>query len=333
MKIYRLLGLLSIMIGMFMTSCEQKETPVQLPTQSDAIYASVEMGEDFADQIFYDFETSSIVRTSKINSWELAFETGANERNIFMNGGANVGIYKTGKYNLTEVMTPPEIIDEDWGYDSPSGLSDSTYLDGWAEANGISKNEVYIIKISPSIYKDTFKKIQLISVSSTEYVMLVADLRSKISTKVVVPKDDNYNYAYLSLAEGGSIVNPEPPKKTWDIVFTRYKHIYFELSNFPYVVTGAMINPYNTSAYKDSTIAFHDIDATLATKVKYVNNRDIIGFDWKSYNIDKGRYTVDQSKNYIIKNRNGQYWKLHFLNYYNNIGIKGSPSFEFQRIL
>lgn len=332
MKINRLLGLLSITIGMFMASCEKKETPVQLPTPGEAVYASVEMGEDYADQIFYDFETNSIVRTSKINSWELAFETGANERNIFMNGGANVGMYKTGKYNMSEVLTPPEIIDEDWGYDSPSGLSDSTYIDGWAEANGISKNEVFIVKISPSIYPDTFKKIQLISVSSTEYVMMVANLRSNVATKVVVPKDDNYNYAYVSLTEGGSIVNPEPPKDTWDIVFTRYRHVYYDLGGFPYVVTGALTNPYKTSAALEKDIEFTDIDNAVAMKTAYVKNRDIIGFDWKHYDIDEGRYTVNQSKNYIIKNRKGQYWKLHFLNYYNSVGIKGTPSFEFQQI-
>ncbi len=332
MKINRLLGLLCIISGMFLVSCERKENPIKLPEQGDAVYATVDMGEDYEDQIFFDFETNKIVYTSKINSWDLAFETGANGRNVFINGGADVSIYRTDEKNMADVIEPPAILAEDWGFDSPTGLPDSTYMNGWAEANGISKNEVYILKLNPSIYPDTFKKIQLISVDGSEYVIQHANLRSKMATKMVIPKDDNYNYTYVSLAEGGVIVNPAPPKKTWDIVFTRYRHIYYDLDNFPYIVTGAMLNPYNTSAFMDTTYSFKDVNEAVAADGKYLNHRNVIGFDWKYYNIEQGVYKVRSSRNYIIKNRNDAYWKLHFLDYYSKTGVKGAPSFEFQRI-
>lgn len=319
-----------------MASCEQKENAISLPESGDAIYATVEMGEDFADQVFFNFETNEIVYTSKVNSWDLAFETGANGRSVFMNGGANVNVYNTGKTNILEVIEPPEIINEDWGFDSPSGLPDSTYIGDWATANGISKNDVFVVKLSPAIYKDTFKKIQLISVSATEYVVQFGNLRDNNNIRtMVIPKDDNYNFTYFSLAEGGVIVNPAPPKNTWDIVFTRYRYIYYDLSNFPYLVTGALLNPYKTTGYGDSTgkHEFSNMDASMATSVPLIKNRDVVGYNWKSYDIKKGRYTVKQNSNYVIKDRKGQYWKLHFLDYYNKQGVKGAPSFEFQRLL
>ena len=40
---------------MFMASCEQKEQPVYLPEPGDAVYGSVDLGEDFEEQVFFDF--------------------------------------------------------------------------------------------------------------------------------------------------------------------------------------------------------------------------------------------------------------------------------------
>ena len=62
-----------------------------------------------------------------------------------------------------------------------------------------------------------------------------------------------------------------------------------------------------------------------------VNQKDIIGYEWKDYDFDNAMYQVDPDKIYILKNRIGFYYKLRFIDYYNSTGEKGYPTFEFLR--
>ena len=62
------------------------------------------------------------------------------------------------------------------------------------------------------------------------------------------------------------------------------------------------------------------------------NHKDVTGFDWKKYDIDKNLYTVDSRYNYIVKTKSDSYYKLRFLDFYSASGIKGSPKFEFLQL-
>lgn len=324
MRIYRLVGLF-LVISSALTSCVKDDKAVSLPQKGEAVYTSVDMGEDYEYQLFFDFQSGQVVYKSRINSWDLAFEASTDGETLFLNGGADAYAYKVGKQNISDVTTVPNISKSEWGFDASCGIADSAYIKNW------SAGDVYVLKLSPTLYPDTFKKIQLVSVDAKKYVVQYGDLRSKDVKEIVIPKDDNYNYSYFSFSNGGEVVNPEPHKDSWDIVFTRYRYIYHELDDFPYLVSGVLTNPNRTSTYEDSTIGFSKLDETSLDQ-KYSDHRDVIGYDWKYYSIDKGLYSVDNNKAYIIKNRNDQYWKLHFLDFYSSTGIKGSPSFEFQRL-
>ncbi len=331
MKILRLSALF-IVLGLLFASCEKKEQPVTLPAKGAAQVARVEMGEDYTDQVFFDLETNSIVTTSTVAGWDLAFESGAAQKHIFLNGGNDIFVYNTHTSDIDNVRLPDNLSAGDWKFDSPHGVSDSTAIGDCFNNTGLSKNEVYIVKLNPSLFADTFKKIMLLSVDNESYIMRYGDLKGGDVKTIKIPKDPNYNFTYFSFSDGGSVVHPEPPKNTWDIVFTRYRHVYYELNNFPYIVSGVLLNPYNTTAYKDSSAGYQNIDINTIAHASFVPFRDLIGFDWKTYDFDNGRYTVNPKKTFIIKTRKDEYWKLHFLDYYNDKGIKGSPSFEFERL-
>ncbi len=61
-----------------------------------------------------------------------------------------------------------------------------------------------------------------------------------------------------------------------------------------------------------------------------MSNVDVIGYSWKEYNFGSSTYEVDPSKNYIIKTTEGMYYKIHFIDFYNDQGDKGTPVFETQ---
>lgn len=341
MNRYIYLSLIAVIFSLLATSCEKPEQAVVLPPKTGSAYATVEMGEEYTEQVFFDFESGNVVYTSKVNSWDLAFETGPLGYHVFLNGGMQNMVYNTHQTDIRAVKTPPNIKSTDYGpdkwfFDATSGSVDSTGFGDWrsASSSAMSKNEVYIITSDAAHFPDSFKKVQVVGATDKEYIMLYGDLRSENVREIKIPKDDNYNFSYFSFKSEG-VVYPDPPKKTWDIVFTRYRYVYYDqpgMPYFPYVVSGALINPYNTTAAVDSSVAYENLKIDKILSLDFKNKRDMIGFSWKQYSIEKGLYTVNPKRLFIIKNRDGEYWKLHFLDFYNKQGVKGSPSFEYERI-
>lgn len=322
------LGLLAV--AFMWASCEKDDIPVTLPQKGDAEFSTVEMGEEYISQIFFDFQSGQVVHMSEINSWHLAFDAAAEGFHVFMNGGADIFVYNTHETDFSKVdksMTP-STISTDWMFDRPCGLGDSTAIGDWR-----STNEVFIVKLNPTNYPDNIKKIKLVSVTETEYILEYGDIEESKPHTITIPKDGDYNYSYFAFSDGGMILQPDPPKDTWDIVFTRYRFIYYDMDNYPYIVTGVLTNPHKTMAYApDSTQEAEGIDESEVMSLPYSNHRDIIGFGWKHYNFSEGKYEVLKDKDYYIHNRHGSYWRLNFLDFYNEQDVKGSPSFEYQRV-
>lgn len=329
---HRIVILLVIAFAVHLSSCTKKDTPVELPPLGDSEHANIDMGKNYSDQIFFDFETNRIVYTSLWTSWDLAFEASALNNGIHINGAKDILLYNTHETDISKVTTLPNIKPEEWLFDDPDGLLAHTAFKETYDNKGIAKGEVYILQQNTTYTTDTFKKIALVAATSTEYIFRYADLRSNDIKTITIPKNDDYNYSYFSFDNGGTLVDPEPPKDSWDIVFTRYRHVYEDLDNFLYVVTGVLLNPNNTTGLADSTVGYSAVKAEVVLKQQFFPDRDVIGFNWKKYDFTSGKYHVDPEQAFLIKNRNDHYWKLHFLDYYNAAGEKGAPTFEFERI-
>ncbi|MBS1590131.1 MAG: HmuY family protein [Bacteroidetes bacterium] len=324
-------SILVILIFILITNiaCQKKESPIPLPPAGTAEISNVNMGEDYANQVYFNFSTGKVVLTSPVLSWDIALESSAEGYHVFMNGGKDVSLYNTHSTDFAAIneSNAYNVADTAWGFDNPSGLPNSTYAGDW-EKDRVSKNEVFILK-----YNDgSFKKFVLKSVSDTNYTILFGEINSKTSSSISIPKDSSYNYAYFNF-ETNQIAHPEPPRNSYDLVFTRYRYIYYNLDNTRYSVTGALLNPYGTSGVADSSIRFVNILFTSPlVQQPFSNHRDVIGFNWKDYNFTTAHYDTKPANVYVVKTQSGAYWKLHFLDFYNASGQKGSPTFEYERI-
>ena len=330
----RLFAILLLMLA-FLSSCEKKEKALVLPPPGSASHAGVEMGADYDKQVFFDLETNAVVYTSSPASWDLSFESGPNGKHVFVNGGNKTFVFNTHKTDIRSVTTLPGNLvgsGAGWQFDASCGLPDSTAIGNWFYENGNTKGELYVVQTGSG----TLYKTRMLASDNSGYSIEWLPLADTSATtnKVQIGKDSIYNFTYFSFK--GGIVKPEPPKNTWDIVFTRYVYVYRNYptpgKDFPYDVTGVLLNPYNTSASADSSLAFSNINLQVAESLPANNYRDVIGFDWKVYNFNTSRYEVNRSKNYIIHTRKNQIYKLRFLEFYNNAGVKGNPAFEFERL-
>jgi hypothetical protein len=325
----------------FLTSCEKQEGPIVLPQPGPATFSSVTMGVNYDQQIFYDFESGKPVFNSNHDMWDLAFESDADGRNIYLNGGQGSGqigqtvcIYNTHDTSFPNITTLPTGLSASssagWRYDDASFLPGRTGIGAWWQSSGASKQEVYLLQTSSGI-----QKFRVVSCDAARYAIEWQPLGgSGLPGQLQLPKDSAYNFIYFSFDKG--IVKPEPPKNTWDIVFTRYRDSIYDAQSghlIPYLVTGVLTNPYHTTAAADSIDDFSAIDLAKADLMTPGTNRDVIGWDWKSYGLNStGLYTVNRHKNYVVGTQKGQLYKLHFLDFYSSTGVKGTPSFEYERL-
>jgi hypothetical protein len=343
-------NVLMVLLLSVMASCFKKDDKVVLPPPGNLTYGGVSLvGPSYINQVYFQLSSANTVSNDH-TKWDLAFESTANGYHIWINGGnqclaANLG--SASAFNSIKDTTGAY-----WRWDTPSWNADSTAIGNWTifssppssssnpinthfldyRVEGVSESGVYIIDRGPAFAStDRFWKIIFTGVSETAYSIQYAKLDGSSLDSMTINKNSNYNYIYFSFDNNGQIVNEEPPKNNWDLLFTRYRFIFYH-PTIPYLVEGVLINPYNTRVSVDSTEAFGDINYQFAKTLTYTTARDCIGWDWKTYTFSAGHYTVKPYLNYLIIDQNGLYWKLKFQGYYNSQGIEGYPTFEYQRL-
>lgn len=324
MKYLKYLSIILAVVGF--TSCERDEKAVPKPLPNDAEHDSLSMGSNYAWQVYYDLETGKMVAKNKKTDWDLGFETAADGFHVFLNSGKSMFVYNTHNSNFDAVNdTAGKLKDRSW--DEASGNPDSTAIGDWTK-----DKYVYLIDrgYDENGERVGFKKVQFLKVDASSYEVKIADINGSNMVQKVIGKDAAYNLMFLSL-QASDLVSVEPPKDKWDIVFTQYTHVFYDTEEImPYLVTGCLMNRYNTEAVKDTVNTFDEINFDLLQTFTFSKAINTIGYDWKIYS--NNVYTTNPDFIYIIKNRNDLYFKLHFLDFYNATGEKGSPSFEYQKL-
>lgn len=326
--------LLFILMAIFVfsiSSCEKKEEPITLPKANDSLRLfSVSMGPNYDKQIFLNLDNKQETVIEN-NSWDLYFDADANGKNVYINGGKGVLIAKVGSKNFTPVSSPQSL---KWQWDAASGDADSLALGDWYN-NKINKGNDSLYMIDRGSYitdPGRYMQFKITHVDANKYKLTIANADASNQHEVIVNKDASKAHVYLSFDDGGKYLNLEPDKNNWHLCFLRYRWVYYQF-NPPlfYTVTGIYINDKNTVAAADSTLNFNDIDYNRCASFNFNSNRDAMGFDWKVYNFTSGRYVSRSYVNYIIRTTNpAKYYKLRFIDFYDDNGLKGTPRFEVQ---
>lgn len=304
--------------------CDREELPVPAHTSGDVTTQSVDMGGDYRWQFFYDLETDQVVGNNLKTEWDLGFEATADGFHVVLNTAKAMYAWPTGETDFSAV-TDTVGFGAGRRWDVPSGNLDSTAVGDWR-----GTPQVYLIDRG---YNEVgapqgFRKVVFQSVDATHFMVRLAALDGAGDVQLEIPKDSAYNLVFLSFAEGGKLVDIEPPKDDWDLLFTQYLEILPE----PYLVTGVLLNRHRTTAALDSSIAFEDIDYDYAESTPKSAALNTIGYAWKYYHFTSATYHVLPHMNYVIADSRGLLYKLHFVDFYSTQGIKGSPKWEYQQL-
>jgi hypothetical protein len=173
---------------------------------------------------------------------------------------------------------------------------------------------------------------KIVSVDDLRYQLKISEIDGSNVRDICILKDKTKAHVYFSFDNGGTYLNIEPNIDNWHISFLRYRWVYLEF-NPPllYTVTGIYINNKRVTAAVDSSMQFSSINANSCMQMNFCTNRDIMGFDWKVYNFQTGKYVTRNFVNYVLITNNPlKYRKLRFIDFYDDNGLKGTPRFEVQ---
>lgn len=312
-------------LTLLLSACEKKDKPLSLPPRGNGSVMQVHMGENYEYQYFVSLQTQEIVHISRLDQWDLAFQTGGNEHGIFLNGGKGMAAMSTGKLSFSQVG-PADTLNAGlrWKVDQACGRIDSAAIGEWKNSK-----EVFLIRLDKGGKK--VRKLKVSYEDSFQYIIEVGDLTSLVPAQITVLKNENQNYTYFSFPLLNTITGIEPGNKnSWDLQATQYSFTFYDQEPpLPYVVNGFLSNPAEIKVHKDSVSGWDAVNKAFAEALPYSDRLDVIGFDWKKYNIDNNVYTVDPRYTYVVKTRQNAYFKLRFLDFYSPAGVKGSPKFEF----
>lgn len=312
-------SLLLLLVG-----CQKDELPVEPHEPGPLNTNEVVMGPGYGMQLFYDIGTSTIVSSNHKNAWDIGFESGEDGWHVVLNTA------RGGAAAIVENVPFQEVSGTDglqWKNDAPSGNLDSTAFGDYRNTD-----RVYVIDRGYDTQGNQtgYRKLAMKSVDADSYTIRIAALDNSGDTTVTIAKDDAVNFTSFSFRDN-SVVEIEPKKEAWDLLFTQYTHV-FQDPPTAYLVTGVLLNRHQVLAAEAHGSDFSAIGSGDFSELNFTSALNVIGYDWKEYSFDSGLYEVYPEMNYLITDHEGRRFKLHFIDFYDDSGQKGTPVFEWQEL-
>lgn len=312
---------IGVVVCLFFAACEPNELPIPKHVQGDVRKATVNVNTDYRYQVYYNLERNEMVGRVLKSTWDFAFEASPNGFNIKLNSGKAMYAFQSTQTDITQPLDTAGF-GAGKRFDAPNGNMNETAIGNWR-----NHSNVYIVDrgYNEMGTSQGMIKLKILEATATNYTFETAQLNGSNHQVFTVSKNENYNFVYFSCNTFFPLL-VEPPKNTWDIQFAQYTEQLSEA----YLVMGCLLNPTETAAIMDSSMAFNQIDFAYASTKVLSTHANSIGYDWKTFSFDLATYTVNPRMNYIIKTQQGVFYKLHFIDFYDKQGNKGNPVWEYQ---
>lgn len=294
---------------------------------------TVSTGVQNADQTWYSFQ-EGVVESRPIAEWDLAFEITGVTGSVLANTSKGIEVYKA-PYALSQwaaidtagLSNWPAQHNSETNWSSGAfnqGLTSNPFDLGWGVYNVVSHNilgdSAFVIKLA----NGEFKKFRVDNYSSAtdNFTFVWADLdgSNEQSNSLNRATYAGRNFGYVSL-ENNTVFGREPATNSWDLLFTRYTGFVTSPAPQMYPVVGVLQNrDIKVQQVDGVTPNFNDWSTGT-----FSSDINIIGYDWKSYNMQTFQYEYATDRVYFAKDREGNIWKLVFIAY--GGGANGNMTF------
>ncbi len=323
----RLEFVLLLLIGFVFAGCEKEEKPVT-PASTTAI--SVGLGSDYANMVYFDLFSGEQVLTVLHADWDLNISNDPTQHLIYLNSSnypfaKNAGV--VAFESVTDTAGPNK-----WRYDYPSGEAQKAALQGLFNTDGSTTGQVFIL--DRGVYSDGtsrgYYKIRGEESTSASISFRLGSLDGAVDTVITLLKDVDYRTLTFDIddLDKGSF---EPLSNDWHMSFTQYTDydLTVEGDTVAYLVRGALINVQQVTAVRyEGSKSFDQLTKEDALLEEFSTDLNVIGYDWKYFDFDTGTYITDETISYFVREKSGNYYKMRFVGFYNDLGEKGYPMFE-----
>jgi hypothetical protein len=292
-----------------------------------AQFNTLSYGPGYQEQFFYNLETEEAQRINH-DSYDIYVSTAPGSAAIYVNEGVSssmnnpqseVKLYITGSTEFSDVDTAnmeriynDESIAGEGAFNHIAAAADPFDL-GWGGydpvTHTVSGNRIFVVQLQDGSYHKLFIK----SLASGTFIIQSAPLDAEQPTEIQVNKEHfSGPYAFISLSNQS--VN-DYAAGDWDLWFTRYTSPLDDGSGniLQYVVAGALLHP-NIAAVKAEEVDPAAVEWTdYESELESVPN--VIGYDWKEFNITTFSWTVFEDLVYFVERTNGDVWQLQFIDF------------------
>ncbi len=307
-----------------LVSCDPGEETVNALPPGDVERNTIEQGASYNEQIWFSFLSEGVTATTQKFLWDLEFSSVAEQGTIFLNGSK---FMQAGATTLSSVADSVDVSTIDLDIDHQTGDFDSLQI-GLPSA---SVGTVFLLDLGRNIDNKNYG-YALFQLTEIENNTLHFSYRfygnSAIKNETItLHETEKTHYSLINQATAQGL----PVSENWDICFTQYSYRFYE-PPLNYLVNGVFVNTERFSVAEDNTRSFESIDLSTTDSLTFHSERDVIGYDWKEYNLEQGVYVVYPEKNYVLRSKEGFFIKLHFIDFYNKSGERGYPLMEWQRL-
>ncbi|PLX03854.1 MAG: hypothetical protein C0595_05435 [Marinilabiliales bacterium] len=329
----------TVVIITLLTSCFKDDEMVPKHDPGDVIVDTIAMTQYYNYQLYYNLNDSNVVSSNEREIFDINFECVDTSTVIRLNT-ANFALIAETDFKTFEQVN--DTVGLEWHFDKSDGDVDSLAINNWINIDGSDttySDRVWVLDrgLSPLGIALGLKKVKFTKFENNTFFFSFCNMDNSDLHEVYVSKDPDYEYVQYSLSNGGEKIQTEPMKNTWDLLFTQYTTLLYtnEGQAYPYIVNGVLQSK-GTKIAIDSTMNFEDIVLSDTLGLEFSKKYDVIGYDWKRIegDVETGnyQYVARTEWNYIIRDNNSFYYKLRFIGFYNKVGVKGYPSFEYARL-
>lgn len=349
--------------ALIFASCSSDDSTSVTPVVDEAVTSPAVGGPNQPNQVYFDF-SSNTETTSQRDAWDLGFYCGSDFR-VVINGSISMAVKKTATTDISEVQAEDSSVSVGYTTQASSGYADNPtgILQGAGAGIGTAiaeistdntQNFVYLVNMGYEVGTTTpatgsvamngdargWKKIR-ITRDGNKYVLHYADLDATTVESVTITKDADYNFKFFNLLTEET-VSVQPKKDKWDINlsgFTNYINfgtdVLYYYSDFitSNILGGTQVYEVVVSDATETETEFENFVLANVDESQFLTSttdQRMIGSNWRNGGGPSSGPSIKDDRFYVLKDEDGNIFKLRFLAMSNESGERGYPTFSYK---
>ena len=292
---------------LLLAACFPKEDAVELTPRINKS-VMLDAGEYKNTVAFYSLDKAEVVAEASAMDWDFYID----EELIRLNYFRSMQVAKFDQ-SWDKLEDTVGLDFRNLTYDSYESMSQ------WE----LAEDQIYVVDYG---LDNEFNPIGLTSVRFERTTTGIKIWQNAIGSDYEIFEEVNEASFYYNIREKRTL---DLPKETeYDVAFGKYTDLV-TIDNITqdYLIYGAIQG--KALAYYENE-PFDSVKTEQFNAIRLMNNKDVLGWDWKNYNRPKDAYEIVDNRTYLIMSNAGFKYKLRFVNFYNTAGQSGHPTFEWE---